>query len=354
MKKLKNIKLYEGGISSIPGKKQVIKVSSNESPFGPSLRVKKAISTAKSNTHKYPDGNCLELKNALSKKTKLNINNLFVGNGSDEILGLACQLFLNKGDEVIIPKHSFLMFEIYSKISGGVVKRSSTKNLRFDVKSILNEITKKTKIIFIAQPNNPTGFYLSKEELRLLISRVPKKIFIIIDSAYAEYVTDKDYSNGIKFAKKHKNIIVTRTFSKIYGLASLRLGWCYAHTDIIKLMNKVRGPFNVNQIAQLAGVEALKDKKYEKIAIDHNKFWLKKMNSDLSRLPVHVYDSRANFLLINVGKSVKKLNRYLLSKSIIVRLMDKYNLPECIRLSIGKSIENRKVLKAMKEFYNAK
>ncbi len=298
MKKLKNIKLYEGGISSIPGKKQVIKVSSNESPFGPSLRVQKAISTAKSKTHKYPDGNSLELKNALSKKTKLNINNLFVGNGSDEILGLACQLFLNKGDEVIIPKHSFLMFEIYSKISGGVVKRSSTKNLRFDVKSILNKITKKTKIIFIAQPNNPTGFYLSKE--------------------------------------------------------ALRLGWCYAHTDIIKLMNKVRGPFNVNQIAQLAGVEALKDKKYEKNAINHNKFWLKKMNSELSRLPVLVYDSRANFLLINVGKSVKKLNQYLLSKSIIVRLMDKYNLPDCIRLSIGKSSENRKVLKAMKEFYNAK
>ena len=246
------------------------------------------------------------------------------------------------------------MFEIYSKISGGVVKRSSTKNLRFDVKSILNKITKKTKIIFIAQPNNPTGFYLSKEELRLLISRVPKKIFIIIDSAYAEYVTDKDYSNGINFAKKYKNIIVTRTFSKIYGLASLRLGWCYAHTDIIKLMNKVRGPFNVNQIAQLAGVEALKDKKYEKNAINHNKFWLKKMNSELSRLPVLVYDSRANFLLINVGKSVKKLNQYLLSKSIIVRLMDKYSLPDCIRLSIGKSKENRKVLKAMKEFYNAK
>ena len=194
----------------------------------------------------------------------------------------------------------------------------------------------------------------SKEELRLLISRVPKKIFIIIDSAYAEYVTDKDYSNGINFAKKYKNIIVTRTFSKIYGLASLRLGWCYAHTDIIKLMNKVRGPFNVNQIAQLAGVEALKDKKYEKNAINHNKFWLKKMNSELSRLPVNVYDSRANFLLINVGKSVKKLNQYLLSKSIIVRLMDKYNLPDCIRLSIGKSTENRKVLKAMKEFYNAK
>ena len=170
MKKLKNIKLYEGGISSIPGKKQVIKVSSNESPFGPSLRVQKAISTAKSKTHKYPDGNSLELKNALSKKTKLNINNLFVGNGSDEILGLACQLFLNKGDEVIIPKHSFLMFEIYSKISGGVVKRSSTKNLRFDVKSILNKITKKTKIILIAQPNNPTGFLPTAEAMALTAS----------------------------------------------------------------------------------------------------------------------------------------------------------------------------------------
>ena len=354
MKKLKNIKLYEGGISSIPGKKNVTKLSSNESPFGPSVRVQKAISIAKSQTHKYPDGNSIQLKTTLSKKIKLNINNLFIGNGSDEILGIACQLFLNKGDEVIIPKHSFLMFEIYSKISGGVVKQSRTNNLRFDVENILKNISKKTKIIFIAQPNNPTGFYLSKQELKLLITKVPKKIIIIIDAAYSEYVTDKDYSNGIDFAKRHKNIIVTRTFSKIFGLASLRLGWCYAHNDIIQLMNKVRGPFNINQIAQTAGVEALKDKKYVKNSINHNKFWLRKMNNELSKLPIQVCDSRANFLLLNIGKSVKILNRFLLSKSVIVRLMDKYNLPQYIRVSIGTSKENKKFIKSMKEFFNGK
>ena len=354
MKKLKNITLYQGGKSSIPGKKNIIKVSSNESPFGPSMLVRNAISRAKTSTNKYPDSGSNALKDAISKKFRLNANKLFIGNGSDEILSIACQLFLNNGGEVIIPKHSFLMFEIYSKINGGVIKRSTTNKLRFNVNSILEKITKKTKIIFIAQPNNPTGFYLSKSDLKYLISKVPKRIMIIIDSAYSEYVTDKQYSDGISFAKQYKNVIATRTFSKIYGLASLRLGWCYANSEIIDLMNRVRGPFNVNHFAQIAGVAALKDKKYEKQSISHNKLWLQKMNNELSKLPIHVYDGRANFLLIDAGKRARKLNQFLLSKSIIVRQMDEYNLPQCIRLSIGTSLENKKILKAFKEFYNAK
>ena len=351
MKNLKNINIYEGGISSIPGKKDVVKVSSNESPFGPSISVKKAISASRLKTNKYPDGNCIELKEAISKSFKLKSSNLFVGNGSDEILGTACQLFLNKGDEVIVPKHSFLMFEIYSKISGGVIKRSATKNLRVDLESLLKSITKKTKMIFIAQPNNPTGFYLSKKDLAMMIKKIPKKIMIIIDAAYAEYMTDNDYSNGLEFAQKNKNVIVTRTFSKIYGLASLRLGWCYAHSNIISSMNKVRGPFNVNQLAQVAGIQALKDKKYTSNSKKHNTLWLNIMNKELSKLPIKVYDSRANFLLIDVGKSVSKLNKYLLSKSIIIRLMDKYKLPSCVRVSIGTANENKKVIKAFKDFY---
>ncbi len=351
MKSLSNIKTYKGGDSNIPGKRNVIKLSSNESPFGPSPNVVSKIRETIRKTNRYPDGEYKKLKKAIGKKFNLPESNLFCGNGSDEILGIACQLFLKKGDEVIIPKHSFLMFEIYSKINGGIVKTSRTTKLRFQVEDILNKINSKTKIIFIAQPNNPTGFYLNKKELSKLVKKVPKRIVIILDAAYAEYMTDNEYSTGIDYAKKNKNVIVTRTFSKIYGIASLRLGWCYAHRDIINLMNKIRGPFNVNHVAQEAGIAALRDKKHQLKAIKHNKYWLEKMKFKLSQLPIHVHDSRANFLLLDVGKNASKLNRFLLSKSIIVRTMEKYGLKNCIRVSIGKSKENIKLLEVMDRFY---
>ena len=351
MKSLSNIKTYEGGASNIPGKRNVIKLSSNESPFGPSPNVVSKIRETIRKTNRYPDGEYKKLKKAIGKKFNLPESNLFCGNGSDEILGIACQLFLKKGDEVIIPKHSFLMFEIYSKINGGIVKTSRTTKLRFQVEDILNKINSKTKIIFLAQPNNPTGFYLNKKELSKLVKKVPKRIIIILDAAYAEYMTDNEYSTGIDYAKKNKNIIVTRTFSKIYGIASLRLGWCYAHRDIINLMNKIRGPFNVNHVAQEAGIAALRDKKNQLKAIKHNKYWLEKMKFKLSQLPIDVHDSRANFLLLDVGKNASKLNRFLLSKSIIVRTMEKYGLKSCIRVSIGKSKENIKLLDVMDRFY---
>ena len=351
MKFLSNIKTYEGGASSIPGKRNVIKLSSNESPFGPSPNVALKIRKLIKETNRYPDGDYKKLKEAIGKKFNLRESNLFCGNGSDEILGIACQLFLNKGDEVIIPKHSFLMFNIYSTINGGTIKTSKTRNLKFQVEDILKKINSKTKIIFLAQPNNPTGFYLNKNELAKLIKKVPKRITIIIDAAYAEYMTDNEYSTGINFAKKNKNIIVTRTFSKIYGIASLRLGWCYAHKDIINLMNKIRGPFNVNHVAQEAGIAALRDKKYELKAVKHNKYWLEKMKNKLSRMPIHVYDSRANFLLLDVGKNMSKLNRFLRSNSIIVRTMEKYELKNCIRVSVGQSKENIKFLDTMSRFF---
>ena len=351
MKSLSNIKTYEGGASSIPGKRNVIKLSSNESPFGPSPNVALKIRKAIKKTNRYPDGDYKQLKESIGKKFKLRESNLFCGNGSDEILGIVCQLFLNKGDEVIIPKHSFLMFNIYSTVNGGTIKTSKTRNLKFQVEDILKKINSKTKIIFLAQPNNPTGFYLNKNELAKLIKKVPKRIVIVIDAAYAEYMTDNEYTAGINFAKKNKNIIVTRTFSKIYGIASLRLGWCYAHSDIINLMNKIRGPFNVNHVAQEAGIAALRDKEYELKAVKHNKFWLEKMKNKLSRMPIYVYDSRANFLLLDVGKYMSKLNKFLRSNSIIVRTMEKYELKNCIRVSVGKSKENIKFLDTMSRFF---
>lgn len=348
--KLNKIKTYEGGKSNISGKKNVIKLSSNESPFGPSTRVLKVINSISKKTNRYPTADCSELKKNIYKKFKIPIKNLFCGNGSDEILGLLCQLFLAKGDEVIIPRHSFLMYEIYASINDSKIIYSNVNDYAFLVDDIIKKISKKTKIIFIAQPNNPTGIYLDKNDLNKLINKVPKRIMIVIDAAYSEFINKADYTDGLKLIKRHNNIIVTHTFSKIYGLASLRLGWCAASEKIISLLDKIRGPFNVNQIAQAAGSEALNDINYEKKVVKHNSIWLNKFKTELSKLPIKVYDSQANFIFIKVNDA-KTLNKYLLSNGVIVRTLENYDIVDCLRISIGTTSENKKFLDLMKKFY---
>jgi histidinol-phosphate aminotransferase len=354
IKTLKNISAYKAGASKILGKNSVIKLSSNESPFGPSQKVLDKIKKISGTTNRYPESGSVELKDSISKRYKLNKKNIFCANGSDEILGLICQLYLTKGDEVIIPNNSFLMYEIYSKINNAKIIKSKTIDYCVDTKSILNSINKKTKIIFIANPNNPTGLYLDKLSLHSFIKKIPKRIIIVLDAAYAEYLDKNDYESGMSYIKKNENIIVTRTFSKIYGLASLRLGWCYANQNIISLLDKIRGPFNVNRIAQEAGAIAVLEKNVEKKLISHNKYWLKKIKDEFNKLPLVVYDSQANFIFIRLRKGIKEkimLNRYLLSKSIIIRTLDNYNMPECIRVTIGTEEENKILISVFKSFF---
>ena len=346
-----NIKSYRGGISKISGKKNVVKLSSNESPFGPSIKVIKKINEIISDSNRYPDGECADLKKVIGKRYNISTNKLFCGNGSDEILGIACQLFLEKNDEVIIPKNSFLMYEIYSKINRAKIVFSSTKDYVVSVDDIIKKINKKTKMIFIAHPNNPTGLFLSKKEINLLVKKVPKRIMIIIDTAYAEFITDKQYTNCIQLIQKNKNLIITRTFSKIYGLASLRLGWCIASPVVINIMNKIRGPFNVNKIAQAAGCVAILDRAHEKKIIEHNKKWLNLFKVELKVLPIKIYQSMANFIFINVGKNKDNLNDFLLSNGVIIRTLENYNIHNCIRVSIGSENENKKFINLMKIFF---
>ncbi len=354
IKTLKNISAYKAGASKILGKNSVIKLSSNESPFGPSQKVLDKIKKISGTTNRYPESGSVELKDSISKRYKLNKKNIFCANGSDEILGLICQLYLTKGDEVIIPNNSFLMYEIYSKINNAKIIKSKTIDYCVDTKSILNSINKKTKIIFIANPNNPTGLYLDKLSLHSFIKKIPKRIIIVLDAAYAEYLDKNDYESGMSYIKKNENIIVTRTFSKIYGLASLRLGWCYANQNIISLLDKIRGPFNVNRIAQEAGAIAVLEKNVEKKLISHNKYWLKKIKDEFNKLPLVVYDSQANFIFIRLRKGIKEkimLNKYLLSKSLIIRTLDNYNMPECIRVTIGTEKENKILISVFKSFF---
>ena len=354
IKTLKNISTYKAGASKILGKNSVIKLSSNESPFGPSQKVLDKIKKISDTINRYPESGSVELKDSISKRYKLNKKNIFCANGSDEILGLICQLYLTKGDEVIIPNNSFLMYEIYSKINNAKIIKSKTIDYRVDTKSILDSINKKTKIIFIANPNNPTGLYLDKLSLHSFVKKIPKRIIIVLDAAYAEYLDKNDYESGMSYIKKNENIIVTRTFSKIYGLASLRLGWCYSNQNIISLLDKIRGPFNVNRIAQEAGSVAVLEKSVEKKLISHNKYWLKKIKDEFNKLPLVVYDSQANFIFIRLRKGIKEkimLNRYLLSKSIIIRTLDNYNMPECIRVTIGTEKENKILISVFKLFF---
>ena len=349
--KLNKIKTYVGGKSNISGKKNIIKLSSNESPFGPSRKVLKAIKQASEETNRYPNTDCLELKKNICKKFKVPTKNIFCGNGSDEILGLLCQLFLSKNDEVIIPKYSFLMYEIYASINNAKIKYSNVDDYSFIVDDIIKKVTKNTKIIFIAQPNNPTGIYLDRKNLNKLLKRIPKRIMVVIDAAYAEFINNADYTDCLNLVGKNSNIIVTHTFSKIYGLASLRLGWCAAPERIINLLDKIRGPFNVNQIAQIAGSAALSDINYEKKVIRHNKIWLKKLKSELVKLPVKVYNSQANFIFIKV-RNARKLDKYLLSNGIIVRTLESYEIFDCLRISIGTALENKKFLRLIKIFFD--
>ena len=247
---INQIAKYIPGESLINGKKDVIKLSSNESPFKIPTKVSAIFERLVSEFNLYPDGDSNILKKSLSKNFKINFSQIICGNGSDDILSLVAQAFSDGNSEIICSQYGFIYYPIVAKISGAKVLTAKTDGLNISCKNILSLITKKTKIIFFANPNNPTGTIILRDELIKFISNVPKNVIIVIDGAYSEFVTNKNYSNGLDLVKKFPNIIVTRTFSKIYALAGLRLGWAYSSKSIIEILEKIRGPFNVNSIAQ--------------------------------------------------------------------------------------------------------
>ena len=273
--KIINIEVYKPGRSTIRKLKNVIKLSANESALGISPKVKKIISDKNIKFFRYPDGNSKELRNQLSKKFKCNYNKIICGAGSDEVIQMLCQLYLNPRDEVIVPQFSFLMYRIYSKIAGAKVVFAKEKNFKVSTSEILKNVTKKTKIVFIANPNNPTGTYLDKFELFRLRKKLRKNILLVLDDAYADYMKNPDYKSGLNLFKNKSNVFILRTFSKIYGLSSLRIGWGYGSKKIIDALNIIKPPFNVNVVAQKAAVESLKDNKFISRSIKHNIIYAK-------------------------------------------------------------------------------
>ncbi len=357
-KNINSVVKYEAGISKLADRKKIIKLSSNESAFGASPKIKEILKKFEKKTFRYPDPESNALKKAISIKYKLNINNIICGNGSDEILATIARIFSNPGDEILYSEYGFLMYPIASQLAGAKGIKVKDINYKNSLKNFGKAITKKTKIIFIANPNNPTGTYLSTKELNKFIKNLPKRILLVIDAAYAEYITKRDYSSGIDMVKKNNNIIMTRTFSKIYGLAGLRLGWAYCPKYVADIFNKVRLPFNINRAAMEAGIAALNDKNFFIKSIKHNTFYLNWLNNELIKLGLTPIPSVANFILVKFpsnGKfSAKKVNNYLLSKGIILRNVDSYDLRDFLRISIGKKNELTKLIKFLKIYFKKK
>ena len=345
-----NLEAYKPGRSVLTRNKKVIKLSANESALGIGKRVQKVLKTFH-NISKYPDSKFKDLIGIISKKYSCDQNKIICGSGSDEIIQLLCQLFVKKGDEVLVPQYSFLMYRIYAKVVGAKVVYSREKNFQVSIKEILKKVTKKTKIVFLANPNNPTGTYITKKELIELRKKLNNRILLVIDDAYFEYMINKDYHPGLKIFKNKRNVFILRTFSKIHGLASLRIGWGYGDKKIISELYKIKPPFNVNKIAQNCAIEALKDKEFIKRSIKHNNSWCKKIKKELEKYKIHTNKIGPNFFLLNFDKckfSADNIEKKLESSGIILREMRSYGIKNCLRLTIGNNKENIFFLNKMK------
>ena len=280
------------------------------------------------------------------------MDNIICGNGSDEILSMFANCFAGPGDEIIYSQHGFLVYPIAAKAAGASPIVAAEKDYKADVEEIIKVCSNKTKICFIANPNNPTGTYLTRQELITLREKLPQDCLLVIDSAYAEYVDKKDYTNGIELTTKYNNIACTRTFSKIYGLAALRIGWAYASKEVVEFLNRIRLPFNINSIAQKAAVAALQDTKFIDNAVKHNNIWKPFVEKELQKNEIEIIPGVGNFVLAKF-KNIKQANAcysYLEYNNIFVRKVSEYGLPEFLRITVGLEKENIFICKIINEF----
>ena len=342
------IKVYKGGKSNIEGFDEVIKLSSNENSFGPSENIFDSLTY--DNINRYPEINGVSLRKKLAKINNIESDQIILGCGSDETLLFAALSFCQFGDEIIHAEHGFEMYSIIAKVIGAVSKLAIEKDYKVSVQSICNQLTPATKLIYIANPNNPTGTYLTKNEIRELMIKIPKNVVLVLDCAYAEYVEQKNYDLDFSLVKEYDNIIITRTFSKAYGLAAIRLGWCYSSPKIASILNRVKGPFNTNAYSQKIAINALNDQKYLNIVIKKNKEIKKWFENELIKLDLKVYPSFANFSFIeSTNEIAEKISIKLEKKGIIIRQLHSYNLPHCLRITIGKMEEMQKIIEILKK-----
>lgn len=331
---------YVPGKSSLEGKQKSTKLSANESALGPSPKALSAFREAGNSLHLYPDGTSIELREALGFANRLNPDRIVCGAGSDELLYNLARGYAGPGDEILFGEHGFNVYPIVANCVGANPVKVPEKNLTFDVDATLARATNKTRIVFIANPNNPTGSYIPAEELMRLRAGLREDILLVIDCAYAEFVTSADYNIGFDLVDGAENTVVTRTFSKIYALASLRVGWAYCPPSIADVLNRLRAPFNLSTASQLAGKAAVEDAGHVAAARDHNTVWLPWLRDRLTECGLTVYPSAANFLLIRFpddeARNSEAAMAFFSSKGMIVRETSIYGLPECLRVTIGR------------------
>jgi histidinol-phosphate aminotransferase len=345
---------YVPGTSALPGAGKVVKLSSNETPLGPSPKAVEAYLAEAENLSRYPDGSAAPLREALAARYGLDATRIVAGAGSDELLNLLAAAYLGPDDEAIFTEHGFLVYKIAIMGRGATPVVAPETELTADVVAILARVTDATRMVFLANPNNPTGTYLPFDEIKRLHAGLPEDVILVLDAAYAEYVRANDYEAGIELVGGSQNAVMTRTFSKIYGLAALRLGWAYCPAPIADALNRIRGPFNVTGPSIAAGVAALQDEAYMQEAAEHNTIWLPHMADELERIGLTVTPSAANFLLVHfpddAGRSARDADAFLHERRIILRRVENYGFPDALRLTIGTEPENRAVIEALSEF----
>lgn len=328
------------------GIKHSIKLASNENPLGPSAKAVEAVSKALKNLHRYPDGGCYYLKEKLSQHLKVKPANLIIGNGSNEIIELLIRTFLRPGDEVVMGDPCFAVYPLVVPAAGGKAVLVPLKNLTHNLEAMFDAITEKTKLVFIANPNNPTGTMNTKAQLDSFYSKLPDDIILVMDEAYYEFVRDKNFPRSIDYLNGGKNVVILRTFSKIYGLAGLRVGYGIAPERLNLYMNKVRQPFNVNSLAQIAAMAALEDEEHLKRSQENNVEGLAYLFKELKTMGFECVPTQANFFLIKVGKG-KEVYDALLKEGVIVRSMNSYGLGEYVRVTVGLPEENKRFVEAL-------
>src|SRR5579863_9279871 len=349
-----DIEAYVPGKSTAPGVAKVFKLSSNETPLGPSPRAIEAYHSVATHLQDYPDGSASELRGAIGRAFGLDPDRIVCGAGSDDLLNLLARAYLTDGDEAIHTTHGFLVYPIATLGTGAKPIVAPETDYTANVDAILAAVTDNTRIVFLANPNNPTGTYISFDEVKRLHRSLPPQVLLVLDAAYAEYVRRNDYESGIELVATNDNVVMTRTFSKIHGLAAVRLGWMFGPAHIVAAVNRIRGPFNVNAPAIAAGIAAIEDVEHQERAREHNSRWLAWLAQEIGKLGLKVTPSVANFLLIHFprekGRSAGEADAFLTARGLILRQVGAYRLPNALRMSVGTEEANRLVVAALKDF----
>jgi histidinol-phosphate aminotransferase len=347
---------YVGGKSSVPGGRKPIKLSSNEGALGPSPKAIEAAAKSAAKMHRYPDGGAAALREAIGKRFGLEPSRIVCGAGSDELIALLIKAYAGPGDEVLYSQYGFVMYPISAHAAGATPVTAPEKGYRTDVEALIAKAGPKTKLCFVANPNNPTGSFVTGAELKRLREGLPPHVLLAIDAAYAEYVSRNDYSAGVELVDAGANTVMLRTFSKMFAMGGMRLGWAYASANVVDVLNRVRGPFNVGAQAQAAGIAALEDMAHQDASRAHNERMLAWFPGELAKLGLTALPSVGNFVLVEFpksGKTAAAANEYLMGRAIIPRAVANYGLPDFLRVTLGTEAEMREVIAALADFMKA-